>query len=309
MKRFQNILFFAEGESEPSPALRRAFRLAETNHARLTLVDVVEPIDTPSELRSQLGVDLNEVLRERRLAELDALTTPHKSDETLIYTEVLSGTPFIQIIRAVKRRGYDLVIKAARGPQDVSEQLFGSTDLHLLRKCPCPVWIDQPTAEPYYANVLAAVDPMAPPGEGCDRLVMDLASSIAEREGAVLTVVHAWQLDGESMLRHGRLRLPAKDLDNLLDGTKSRHRDKLAALLAPYGMHAEEERVHLVKGNPSPVIRGVATRLPADLIVMGTVGRVGLPGFFIGNTVEEVIQTTSASVLAVKPLGFVSPVE
>lgn len=115
MKRFQNILFFAEGESEPSPALRRAFRLAETNHARLTLVDVVEPIDTPGELRSQLGVDLNEVLRERRLAELDALTTSHKSDETLIYTEVLSGTPFIQIIRAVKRRGYDLVIKAARG--------------------------------------------------------------------------------------------------------------------------------------------------------------------------------------------------
>lgn len=74
-------------------------------------------------------------------------------------------------------------------------------------------------------------------------------------------------------------------------------------------MDPDGERVHLVNGDPSQVIRSVAEGLPADLVVMGTVGRVGIPGFFIGNTAEEVIQTTSASVLAVKPAGFVSPVE
>jgi nucleotide-binding universal stress UspA family protein len=41
---------------------------------------------------------------------------------------------------------------------------------------------------------------------------------------------------------------------------------------------------------------------------MGTVGRTGLPGFFIGNTAEEVLQTATTSVLAVKPAGFESPV-
>jgi len=35
----------------------------------------------------------------------------------------------------------------------------------------------------------------------------------------------------------------------------------------------------------------------------------GVPGFFMGNTAEEVLQTTMASVLAVKPAGFVSPVQ
>ena len=309
MKRFQNILFFAHGSSESTPALQRAVRLAETNHARLTLIDVLKPVETTSDLRSRIGVDLNEVLRERRLAELDALISPFKCDETLIYTEVLSGTPFVEAIRAVKRRGYDLLIKAARSPEGFSERLYGSTDLHLLRKCPCPVWIDRPAAALRYANVLAAVDPMAPPAEGCDGVVMDLASSMAEREGAGLTVVHAWRLDGESMLRNGRFRLPAEDLDSLLNEAKTRHREKLAALLVPYGIDPGDERVHLVKGDPSPVIRNVAERLPADLIVMGTLGRVGMPGFFIGNTAEEVIQTTSASVLAVKPAGFISPVE
>jgi hypothetical protein len=36
---------------------------------------------------------------------------------------------------------------------------------------------------------------------------------------------------------------------------------------------------------------------------------VGIPGLFIGNTAEEIIQTTKCSVLAVKPTGFISPVE
>ena len=39
---------------------------------------------------------------------------------------------------------------------------------------------------------------------------------------------------------------------------------------------------------------------------MGTVGRLGIPGLFIGNTAEEIFQTTKCSVLAVKPDGFKS---
>ena len=42
---------------------------------------------------------------------------------------------------------------------------------------------------------------------------------------------------------------------------------------------------------------------------MGTLGRNGIPGLFIGNTAEDVLQATRASVLAVKPEDFASPVE
>ncbi|MEW8584193.1 MAG: universal stress protein, partial [Candidatus Thiodiazotropha sp.] len=64
-----------------------------------------------------------------------------------------------------------------------------------------------------------------------------------------------------------------------------------------------------VKGEPSTVIHQISDRLNADLIVMGTVGRSGIPGLFIGNTAEEVLQNTRASILAVKPPSFVSPVQ
>lgn len=56
-----------------------------------------------------------------------------------------------------------------------------------------------------------------------------------------------------------------------------------------------------------------AARLAAehgiDLIVMGTVCRIGVAGFFIGNTAENVLQQADCSVLTIKPEGFVSPVK
>ncbi len=308
MKRFENILFFADGVAEVGVALRRAMALADRNRARLTVVDVIAPVESPKKVSTHLGRDLSDLLRERRLEALDALVEPFRLPDGLIYTEVFSGVAFVEVIRAVRRSGYDLLVKAARPPAGFSERLFGSTDMHLLRKCPCPVWIERPAATGSYANVLAAVDPLAPTGEGCDRLVMDLATSLAGTEGAALSVVHAWRLGGESMLRHGRFRLPENEFNDLLSGTESTHRDRLRALLRPYDMRPEDPGVHLIRDEPAPAIRRTAAALPADLIVMGTVGRTGVPGFFIGNTAEEVLQTTMASVLAVKPGGFVSPV-
>jgi len=308
MKRFKNILYFADGALEACSALERAVTLARANQARLTVVDVLEEAESPDDIERRFGVDLNEILRERRQEALEALVAPFAEDDSMIYTRVLTGTPFVEVIRAVLRNGYDLVIKAARPPEGVSERLLGSTDMHLLRKCPCPVWIDRPAAAFPYRTVLAAVDPLRAEQEGCARLVMDLASSLAQRESSRLAVVHAWRLYGETILRNGRGRISATELDLLLKETREHHRASLDALLLPYREMQIDPEVHLVKGEAAPSIRALSDALAADLIVMGTVGRTGIPGFFIANTAEEVLQTTHASILAVKPKGFVSPV-
>jgi len=43
-------------------------------------------------------------------------------------------------------------------------------------------------------------------------------------------------------------------------------------------------------------------------VVMGTVARVGIPGFIIGNTAESILYRLNQSVFAIKPQGYVSPV-
>ena len=57
------------------------------------------------------------------------------------------------------------------------------------------------------------------------------------------------------------------------------------------------------------VIPEVASKEQIDLIVMGTVARVGLEGYFIGNTAETVLDRVACSVLTIKPEGFSSPVK
>jgi nucleotide-binding universal stress UspA family protein len=56
------------------------------------------------------------------------------------------------------------------------------------------------------------------------------------------------------------------------------------------------------------VIIELAAAKSIDLIVMGTIGRTGIPGLFIGNTAETVLRQVHCSVLTVKPQGFVTPV-
>ena len=79
-------------------------------------------------------------------------------------------------------------------------------------------------------------------------------------------------------------------------------------LLAPYGLKAADPGVHLITGEAATVVGMKAEEIGVDLIVMGTVGRTGVPGLFIGDTAEDVLRTTRTSVLVVKPAGFASPV-
>jgi len=318
MKRFKNILLFADGSEEITPALRRAVQLVESNHARLTVVDVIEPMKTPDEISSRFDIDLSEILREQRKQTLETLSQSIEQDEdhlddslddSLVYTKVLSGIPFVEIIRYVQSGGFDLLIKMARAPAGISEKVFGSVDLHLLRKCPCPVLIDRPNSSTRYQRILAAVDTESSDSQGCDDLIMQLATSLRDREQAELDIVHAWELPYESNLRHGRFKLADIELQLLLKLQEQKHRLRLQALLEPYGMTTDDENIHLVKGEAAEVINQVAETNNSDIIVMGTLGRAGIPGLFIGNTAEEIIQTTKCSLLAVKPAGFQSPVE
>ena len=65
---------------------------------------------------------------------------------------------------------------------------------------------------------------------------------------------------------------------------------------------------HFRKQFAAAMIPELAEALSADLIVLGTVGRTGVPGFFIGNTAEKTLAAVDCSVLAVKPGSFRTPV-
>jgi universal stress protein E len=66
-------------------------------------------------------------------------------------------------------------------------------------------------------------------------------------------------------------------------------------------------KVEIVVGSPDHAIGAFVTANEVDLLVIGTHGRRGLEGLLLGNTAERILPSIHASLLAVKPDGFVSP--
>jgi nucleotide-binding universal stress UspA family protein len=56
------------------------------------------------------------------------------------------------------------------------------------------------------------------------------------------------------------------------------------------------------------ILPAFAEKHDADLVVIGTVARGGIPGLFIGNTAEKVLNAVDCSVLTLKPEGFETPI-
>lgn len=313
MQRFKNVLLVIDEKSESRAALPQAVALCHRNGATLTLVNVVDDPGRDLDLSFTPDFMANlelEQLEARRNC-LEELAEPIRAEGIRVSTKLLVGTPFLEIIREVLRSRHDLVMMTAEGRGGLKEMLFGTTSMHLMRKCPVPVWVVKQHQPKHYTRILAAVNPNSADQQenGLDLKILDLATSLAELEQSKLDIVHTWQFTGESTLRGARSQLSQADVDQFLNSVEQAHRDGLNGLLANYDLNGLNYKIHLMKGEARDLIPELAREYEVDLVVMGTVSRTGVAGFFIGNTAESVLQHVNCSVLTVKPEGFVSPVK
>lgn len=309
----------ADADLENSIALKRALALATNNQASLTVVDVVDSV--PAEMLMAITAVTPEELIDISVSEkrdqLQRLVESCKSSGVDIKATVHVGKPFLEIIRQVLRNQHDLVIKCADPSGHFEGALFGSTDMHLMRKCPCPVWIIKSAEHEQHRRIMAAVDqdPEDAATDVLNRQILEMSTSLALAEFSELHVVHAWTLFGESHLRSQRINISDDAVDAIVKKEASARRRWLEDLVNTYGTKADSSAVeyvspqlHVTKGDPKQVIPATALDLDIDLIIMGTVARAGIPGFLMGNTAESILNQIDCSVLTVKPPGFVSPV-
>jgi nucleotide-binding universal stress UspA family protein len=228
----------------------------------------------------------------------------------------------MEIIREVLSNRHDLVIKVCESVEWL-HQRFGSEDMHLLRKCPCPVWLIRPSAPKTYRRILAAVDVHDgdPEDESESRRLLnlqliELAASMAIADFAELHVVHAWQAIGESEMRGSFMRVPEEKVNAYVEQVRLQREANMEKLMLQAAGNLDEgaldylkPEVCLLKGWARKVIPVLAKQIEADLVVMGTVARTGVPGFIMGNTAESILSQLECSVLAIKPTAFVTPVK
>ena len=319
MKRFSNILLIADEDTDYSAALKRAVTLARNNQARLTICAVIDsvPGDMQMAITAVTPAELRNIAVTEKSDWLDELVKSVAADGAPLEARVLIGKPFIEIIRQVLGNDHDLIIKCAEAAGDLRNMLFGSTDMHLMRKCPCPVWIIKPTEYHKYRRILAAVDqdPEDAAKDVLNRQILEMSTSLALSEFSEAHVVHAWDVIGENILRSRRSGFPVTEIDAMLEEEASARRRWLEDLVGSYGSKVDksavdilEPQLHVIKGHAEHVVPLIARELAVDLVVMGTVARTGVDGFFIGNTAEDILTQLDCSVLTIKPPGFTSPV-
>ncbi|MDJ0607661.1 MAG: universal stress protein [Kiloniellales bacterium] len=313
MRRFKNILVLYQGSVGNEQALTRAVDLAKSNGGRLTVAEVLPKL--PSDAMATLGpftVSENQAQKcflEEREAHLDRLTDSIRREGIETKVAVMIGKPFLEVIRAVLREHYDLVVMTADIWKGLHQITFGSTSMHLMRKCPCPVWVMHPRAGPRFRRILAAVDPSVtdPSVDPLTLKIMQLASSLARIEDCHLDIVHAWDLQGAD-LDTSQSEISDEIMTRLVDRNHDSHRSSVQRLVDQSDLHGLDFEVHLPKGEAARLVPQFARDQGSDLIVMGTIARSGISGFLIGDTAELVLRQVECSVLAVKPDGFVTPV-
>jgi len=312
------LLIVDEG-TDYSAALKRAVTLATSNQSLLTVCTVVDalPGDMQMAITAVTPAELHEIAVSEKCDWLDEAVKSVAANRVPLEKKVLIGKPFVEIIRQVLGNDHDLIIKCAETAGHLRNMLFGSTDMHLMRKCPCPVWIINPTEYHKYRRILAAVDqdPEEAIKDVLNRQILEMSTSLALAEFSEAHIVHAWNVIGEDFFRSPRSGIPVTEIDAMMEEEAGARRRWLEDLVGSYSSKVDksavdilEPQLHVIKGHAKHVVPAIARELAVDLVVMGTVARTGVDGFFIGNTAESILTQLDCSVLTIKPPGFVSPV-
>jgi len=308
MKRFQKTLVIFDSEARDGTALHLAFLLAQHSGGTLTVAHMIPPLpqDVPYDLTGM--DDLNQVLLEAAQSSLDSAVEKLPDSDVPIDTRVLRGHTAMEVTRAVLADGYDMVVKGTGTGNKRRGPFLDSVDMRLLRKCPCPVWLVKPGVHEELHRIVAAVDPTNTEvdHQELNESIIELGLSMAETAGAEFHVLHAWTPWGKSLLRH---KIRSEEFDGYTLQVRTRAAKAFQELLRPYDDVIPLINRHLLEGEPEEVVPEFVHDKEVDVVLMGTVGRTGVPGFLIGNTAEMILGQVESSVLAVKPRGFVTPVE
>ncbi|MEA1065067.1 universal stress protein UspE [Erwinia sp. HR93] len=302
MAKYQNMLVVIDANQDDQPALRRAVYLHQRIGGR---IKAFLPIyDFSYEMTTLLSPDERTAMRKGVIAQ----RTAHYIDAGIpIEIKVIwHNRPFEAIIQEVLSHQHDLILKMAHQHDRLEAVIFTPTDWHLLRKCPCPVWMVKDQPWPEGGKALVAVN-LASDEEYHnalnEKLVRETQHLAEQVNHTAVHLVGAYPVTPINIA----IELPDFDPSVYNDAIRGQHLLAMKALRQKFGIG--ENTTHVEKGLPEEVVPDLAEHLQAGIVVLGTVGRTGISAAFLGNTAEQVIDHLRCDLLVIKPDDYQSPIE
>lgn len=287
---------------ESKAAIEEAIHLAIHSAGSVTFCSSLDVSAQAATLISQDHQNLVRTVEDIAAEMLDRIVAEATARGVKADKVVRIGSPHEQLSKVALDGNYNLVVVGTRARSKVERALFGSTAQKLIRSAPCAVWVVKPETVRQIREVAVATDL----SESC-RPALSGAVEIARALAAKLYVVHAVDLGVLSYLVMAGVSNEqiADARKRLFDEAESSLHQQLAVTdyrTLPHGI-----KVEIVEGSPDDAIPKFVIDNEVDILVMGTHGRSGISRLVLGNTAERILPTLNCSVIAVKPLDFVSP--
>lgn len=217
-------------------------------------------------------------------------------------SKLVSGTGWEEIIRQVLLENHDLVLVGTRDLSWSHRMFFGSTAMKLLRYCPCPVLVVKPLQQPSHHSILVVTD-----FKPTSLAALHLAILFARQEKAHLYVLHVVEYHLDEVCNIG---LPDSMQNDYRNRVRAHAENTLQQQLDQTDFRslgtAGEIHIRGDVGRPDVAIRDFIQTHKIDMLVMGTIDKIGFSGITFGNTAERLLPEITCSLLAIKPSDFPS---
>jgi len=198
-----------------------------------------------------------------------------------------AGRPHVEIVRLAESIGASMIFVGARGSAGIARALVGHTAEKIARYAHCDVMMVRPLRRS--GKILVATDL----SNSADAAVRAAAQLSRERDMS-LTALRV--IEDAVPLPPNMGMVPAGS-PMLADLIEQEALVELRANMTRLGGHATS----MVTWGPVPeAIVAAASALPAELVVVGSVGRTGLARVVLGNTAETVLAQLPCSVWIVR---------
>jgi universal stress protein E len=285
-------------DRQQSPALLRAVALAKVSGAVLDIRAFVEPVPVVHVWEEKTDdAGYQRYMRRYRRWVADEVEQLGGQGLDVSVEVVFTTHPLLDILKTVEALKPDLLIKDVTLEPVLKRVFITPLDCHLLRECPVPVHLVNQARYSLPHRVVAAVDPFDPSTQisGLNDTIIQAANALALQCDAPLHLLYAYDLspafNADSPMVGG-----GWGVDFIEELRQSLHQ-AFVALADRYGV--PPERRHFVMGLPVPVISEFVEQYLADVVVMGTVHRVGMDRL-IGSNTERALYSVPGSILAVR---------
>jgi universal stress protein E len=302
MKTPKRILVVISGRHTEHPALERALKFAELDDIHIHLFNsIYEPV---MELTDVLSSEHRKEMKSQYMADrylyMDTLADDLDQKGISCSVNVAWHRELHEAIEdIVDELEPDLVIKRITADTININPFAMPVDRHLLRYCKAPLllirdshWVDKP--------ILAAIDPTVTDTKhiALNHNILEYSKMLAQMTKTQLHSVNTFETPnmGPSM----DVGWANIDFQSIKVDTTNAHKNKMESLLKEHDLFINP--YHVLEGRADIVIPNIAKKIDAQLLILGTVGRTGLSGAFIGNTAEHILANMNCDILTLKPI-------